>query len=60
MAFLAALLAFPDISNDPPGFYIDESSICDNAYTIAKGSRDEFGISSPFYSEPSETTKARP
>src|ERR1044071_6644619 len=34
---------------NPPGFYIDESSIAYNALTIARHGRDEWGVRWPFY-----------
>lgn len=37
------------VSNNPPGFYVDESSIAYNAHTIALTGRDEFGTSWPLY-----------
>jgi hypothetical protein len=41
IAFLAVLVAaatlyFTRVPDHPPGFYIDESSICYNAYTISQ------------------------
>jgi 4-amino-4-deoxy-L-arabinose transferase-like glycosyltransferase len=38
-----------DLSNNPPGFYRDESSIAYNAYTIARNGRDEHGVWMPLY-----------
>ncbi len=35
--------------SNPPGFYIDESSISYNAYTISQTGRDEFGRPWPLY-----------
>jgi Dolichyl-phosphate-mannose-protein mannosyltransferase len=52
LAFLAVLLAlsyFYEVPQNPPGFYIDESSIAYNAYTIAKSGQDEYGESWPLY-----------
>lgn len=34
---------------NPPGFYIDESSIAYNALTIAQSGRDEWGVRWPLY-----------
>jgi hypothetical protein len=34
---------------DPPGFYIDESSIAYNAHTISQTGRDEYGVAWPLY-----------
>jgi hypothetical protein len=52
LSFLLLLLAlsyFYQVPNNPPGFYIDESSIAYNAYTIATTGRDEYGESWPLY-----------
>lgn len=40
---------FANVHRNPPGFYIDESSISYNAYTISQTGRDEFGQSWPLY-----------
>lgn len=51
----AALCAFAfavylyRVPNDPPGFYIDESSIAYNAYAISQTGRDEYGVEWPLY-----------
>jgi len=37
------------VPKNPPGFYIDESSISYNAYTIANNGQDEYGESWPLY-----------
>lgn len=37
------------VPNNPPGFYLDESSIAYNAHTISQTGRDEFGVSWPLY-----------
>ena len=37
------------VRNNPPGFYLDESSIAYNAHTISQTGRDEFGVSRPLY-----------
>ena len=34
---------------NPPGFFLDESSIAYNAYSISQTGRDEFGIAWPLY-----------
>src|SRR5437660_3583859 len=34
---------------NPAGFFVDESSIAYNAYTISQSGRDEFGNSWPLY-----------
>jgi 4-amino-4-deoxy-L-arabinose transferase-like glycosyltransferase len=44
-----AVLYFPRVPDNPPGFYIDESSIAYNAYTISQSGRDEFGTPCPLY-----------
>ncbi len=36
-------------TQNPPGYYIDESSISYNAYTISQAGRDEFGQTMPLY-----------
>lgn len=46
--FVLVLYVF-NLRNNPPGFYIDESSISYNAYTIASTGRDEFGNSWPLF-----------
>ncbi len=38
-----------NIRNNPPGFYIDESSIAYNAYLISQTGRDESGTSWPLF-----------
>jgi 4-amino-4-deoxy-L-arabinose transferase-like glycosyltransferase len=45
--FLGAILRFYNISNNPPGLYLDEVSIGLNAYDILKTGKDQFGISYP-------------
>ena len=52
LSFLLLLLAlsyFYQVPNNPPGFYIDESSIAYNAHTIATTGRDEYGENWPLY-----------
>lgn len=46
---LAALLYVADLPHNPPGFYIDESSISYNAHLIAQTGRDEHGQAWPLY-----------
>ncbi|MDT5159429.1 MAG: hypothetical protein QOH51_3786 [Acidobacteriota bacterium] len=50
---LAFALAFAlyavDVTRQPPGFYIDESSIAYNAHTIAERGVDEYGEAWPLY-----------
>ena len=38
-----------DLSKNPPGFFIDESSVAYNAYTISQSGRDESGSAWPLY-----------
>jgi 4-amino-4-deoxy-L-arabinose transferase-like glycosyltransferase len=38
-----------DLSNNPPGFYVDESAIAYNAYCIAKTGANEFGTRFPLF-----------
>lgn len=47
VVLLAGLLRFYDISNNPPGLYLDEVSIGLNAYDILKTGKDQAGISYP-------------
>jgi 4-amino-4-deoxy-L-arabinose transferase-like glycosyltransferase len=49
LAIVAAALLFVRITKNPPGFYIDESSIAYNAHTIARTGCDENGIRWPLY-----------
>lgn len=37
------------VTRNPPGFFVDESSIAYNAYTISQTGQDEFGNSWPLY-----------
>jgi hypothetical protein len=46
---LAFALYAVDVPREPPGFYIDESSIAYNAHTIAETGRDEYGKAWPLY-----------
>src|ERR1051325_7632446 len=46
---VAAALCFLRITTNPPGFYIDESSIAYNAHTIAQSGADENGVRWPLY-----------
>lgn len=38
-----------DLARNPPGFFIDESSVAYNAHTIAQTGRDEFGNPWPLF-----------
>ena len=40
---------FANVHRNPPGYYIDESSISYNAHTISQTGRDEFGRPWPLY-----------
>ena len=46
---LACALYAVDVPANPPGFYIDESSIAYNALTVAESGRDEHGETWPLY-----------
>ncbi|HEX6182609.1 MAG TPA: hypothetical protein VFZ44_01780 [Pyrinomonadaceae bacterium] len=46
---LAFALYAADVPANPPGFYIDESSIAYNAHTISESGRDEHGEAWPLY-----------
>jgi 4-amino-4-deoxy-L-arabinose transferase-like glycosyltransferase len=46
---LAFALYAADVPRNPPGFYIDESSIAYNAHTVARSGVDEYGESWPLY-----------
>src|SRR5438046_2164545 len=48
IVLLIALYVTGSRSN-PPGFYLDESSIAYNAHTISQTGQDEFGVSWPLY-----------
>jgi 4-amino-4-deoxy-L-arabinose transferase-like glycosyltransferase len=49
IAIVAAALCFVRITSNPPGFYIDESSIAYNASTVARAGSDENGVRWPLY-----------
>ncbi|MFL6257019.1 MAG: hypothetical protein ACJ74T_18590, partial [Pyrinomonadaceae bacterium] len=46
---LAFALYAVGVPENPPGFYIDESSIAYNAHTVAQSGRDEHGEAWPLY-----------
>jgi hypothetical protein len=46
---LAFALYAVDVPQNPPGFYIDESSIAYNALTVARTGKDEYGEAWPLY-----------
>ena len=45
----AALIYSANVGHNPPGFYIDESSIGYNAHLIATTGRDEHGVQYPLF-----------
>jgi len=45
----AVLLYFAGQRSNPPGFYVDESSIAFNALSIARHGTDEYGVRFPLY-----------
>ena len=53
LAAAACVLAFAlyaaDVPGNPPGFYIDESSIAYNAHTVSQTGRDEYGEAWPLF-----------
>jgi 4-amino-4-deoxy-L-arabinose transferase-like glycosyltransferase len=49
LVVVAAVLFFVRVPNDPPGFSIDESSICYNAWTISQTGHDEYGQAWPLF-----------
>ncbi len=49
LLILGAVIQFAALSSNPPGFFIDESSIAYNAYTIATTGRDEHGQPWPLF-----------
>jgi hypothetical protein len=49
MVLLAAASYFVHVPNHPPGFSIDESSICYNAWTISQTGQDEYGQMWPLF-----------
>ncbi|HWS55640.1 MAG TPA: hypothetical protein VN228_15985, partial [Pyrinomonadaceae bacterium] len=46
---LAAALYFAGAPSNPPGFYIDESSIAYNAHLVSETGRDEHGERLPLF-----------
>ncbi|CAN5881268.1 hypothetical protein BH18ACI4_BH18ACI4_07940 [soil metagenome] len=48
LAFGSALY-FSGLRHNPPGFFLDESSIAFNAHTISQSGRDEYGVAWPLY-----------
>jgi hypothetical protein len=49
LLLLAGAAYFFEAPAHPPGFAIDESSICYNAYTISQTGCDEYGQSWPLF-----------
>jgi 4-amino-4-deoxy-L-arabinose transferase-like glycosyltransferase len=49
LTILAVLLYGADVPNNPVGFFVDESSIAYNAYTISLTGRDEWGVHWPLF-----------
>ncbi|HKP93762.1 MAG TPA: glycosyltransferase family 39 protein [Chthoniobacterales bacterium] len=49
LVVVSAGLCFLRLKQNPPGFYIDESSIAYNAWTIASTGADEHGLAWPLY-----------
>src|ERR1044071_9378815 len=53
LAAAACALAFAlyawEVPGNPPGFYIDESSIAYNAHAVSRTGADEYGESFPLY-----------
>jgi 4-amino-4-deoxy-L-arabinose transferase-like glycosyltransferase len=48
--FIIAIILYAcDLSRNPPGFFIDESSVAFNAYNIARSGHDEFGNAWPLF-----------
>lgn len=49
LASIGIILRFKGITQNPPGFYVDEASIAENAYQIMSAGTDEWGIPYPIY-----------
>lgn len=49
IALLGAAIYLFRVPRDPPGFYLDESSIAYNAHTISQAGTDEYGNSRPLF-----------
>src|SRR4030095_12517127 len=50
LIIFAVVIQFSSLRSNPPGFFIDESSIAYNAYNISTTGKDEHGESGPLYS----------
>lgn len=48
-ACIGVFLRFKGLSKNPPGFYVDEASIAENAYQIMTKGTDEWGVPYPVY-----------
>src|SRR5947207_2767691 len=46
---LSLALYWADVPDNPPGFYIDESSIAYNAHAVSQTGKDEYGESWPLF-----------
>lgn len=49
LVVICGSLYFIRVAQDPPGYYVDESSISFNAHTISQSGMDEFGNAWPLY-----------
>ena len=49
LAALAVALYAAGAAHNPPGFYLDESSIAYNAHTVSQAGRDEYGVAWPLF-----------
>ena len=49
LTVLAAVLYFSHLRHNPPGFFIDESSVAYNAHTISQTGHDEHGLAWPLF-----------
>src|SRR2546422_3193367 len=48
-ALLAGIAYFAEVPGNPPGFFVDESSIAYNAHLISRSGTDEHGASRPLF-----------
>jgi len=46
---IGVVIYFRHLTTNPPGFFIDESSVSYNAFTISETGRDEYGVAWPLY-----------
>lgn len=46
---VGVVIYFRHLTINPPGFFIDESSVAYNAFTISETGRDEYGVAWPLY-----------